>query len=132
MAKNTAPTLKVTNPEDEEVIGLVQGVMPGSKNEWYVALALEKLGIEFMFQFSLFGGRGVRGGQVVDFVVFNPKALPVFVQGEYWHNKESENEDMLKQAAAREYFNAEPILLMEEETSTKDKAYQAVKEKIGV
>lgn len=130
MAIKPAPALKVEKPEDD-VIGMVQGIMPGSKNEFYVALALEKLGIEFMFQFALYGGRSVRGGQVVDFVVFNPKAIPVFIQGEYWHNKASENEDIMKQAAAEEYFKTKPVLLMGEETDTKDKAYQAVIEKIG-
>lgn len=130
MAQNIAPYLKVEKSEQDDVIGVVQGVVPDSKNEWYVALALDNLGIEYMFQYSIGGGRGIRGGQVVDFVVFNPTAIPVFIQGEYWHNKASENEDLLKQAAAENYFRRQPILLSEEETSTKNKAYQTVKDKI--
>ena len=128
MLKN-APTLKMEKPADD-VIGVVQGILPQSKNEWYVALALEKAGLAFMYQFELNGGRSFRGGQVVDFVVFRPKAIPVFVQGAYWHSSSSENEDILKQRAAEEYFKEKPILLEEEETSTKEKAYSAVMEKV--
>ena len=130
MAKlSTAPKLKAQ--EEVEVIGIVQGVMPNSKNEWYVALALDKLQIDYMFQFQISGGRGVRGGQVIDFVVFRPQATPVFIQGEYWHKAQTENEDILKQAEAENYFRVKPILLMGEETDTREKAYQAVLEKIG-
>ena len=130
MAKQQeAPKLKVQK-EPEEVIGLVQGIMPASKNEWYVALALERLDLEFMFQFSIMGGRNIRGGQVIDFVVFNPNAIPVFIQGEYWHNAKRESEDLLKQAAAEQEFKTKPVILMGEETDTRDKAYQAVLQKV--
>jgi hypothetical protein len=130
MAKQPTPPKLKAQIEQEEVVGLVQGVMPGSKNEWYVALALEKLNLEFMFQFSIMGGRNIRGGQVIDFVVFNPNAIPVFIQGEYWHNAKKETEDMLKQAAAEQHFKTKPVLLMGEETDTREKAYQAVVEKV--
>jgi hypothetical protein len=43
-----------------------------------------------------------RGGQSIDFVVFNPRPIPVFIQGEYWHGQDRINEDILKQAAAAE------------------------------
>ncbi len=132
MVEPLTPALQVNRSEEDEVIGIVQGVIPDSKNEWFVALALDKLGIDYIFQFSLYGGRSVRGGQVVDFVVFHPKALPVYVQGAYWHAIRSETEDLLKQAAAENYFGVKPVLLMEDETDTKEKAYQAVIEKIGV
>ena len=132
MAKDTAPKLKVQKIDPEEIIGIVQGTMPDSLNEWYVALALDKLGIEYIFQYQLFGGTSVRGGQVVDFVVFNPNATPVFIQGEYWHDRKSETEDMLKQAAAEQYFKTKPILLAGEDTDEKDKAFATVRRELGV
>ena len=125
-----APKLKVERKEVDEEIGIVQGLMPGSKNEWFVSLALDKLEIDYQFQVPLYGGRGVRGGQVVDFVCYIPRATPVFVQGEYWHNANSENEDILKQAAAEQRYGTKPILLMGEETDSKDKAYKTVVEKV--
>lgn len=132
MAKQKpAPTLKIEQDLENEIVGIVQGVMPASKNEWFVALALDKLEINYMFQVSIGGGRAIRGGQVIDFVVFHPNAIPVFLQGEYWHSQAQENEDILKQRAAEEYYKTKPIILMGEETDTKQKAYQAVLEKIG-
>ena len=125
------PAPKLVEPKQEELIGLIQGITPGSKNEWYVALALDKLQIDYIYQYSLSGGRGTRGGQMIDFVVYNPMATPVYVQGEYWHNEKTENEDILKQADAENYFKQTPILLYGDETDTKDKAYQTVMEKIG-
>lgn len=131
MAKvKAAPKLK--EPPQEEVIGLVQGITPGSKNEWYVALALDKLQIDYIYQYMLSGGRGIRGGQVIDFIVYSPMAVPVYVQGEYWHNEKTESEDLLKQADAENWFKTTPILLWGDETDTREKAYQTVLEKIGV
>ena len=128
--KSEAPKLKVDKHDDEDEIGVVQGLLPGSKNEWYVSLALDKLEIDYQFQVPLSGGRGIRGGQVIDFICYIPRATPVFVQGEYWHDIRSEGEDILKQAEAEQRYGVKPILLMGEETDSKDKAYKAVMEKI--
>lgn len=125
-----------TNPqpekikEEEPVINIVQGVLPDSKNEYYVALALDKLKIEYIFQYQL-GVAGMRGSQVIDFVVFNPSSKAVFVQGEYWHDTKSESEDTLKHAAAEQRFGRGNVIdLMGEETDTVEKALQAVRSKV--
>lgn len=116
--------------EQEITLDLVQGRMPDSKNEYYVALALDKLGIDYWFQ-VLLGQAGIRGSQMIDFVVFNPHAIAVFVQGEYWHNKETESEDTLKHAAAEQkYGRGNVIDLMGDETDTPEKALQAVRSKL--
>lgn len=62
-----------------------------SKEEEWVYEALlyeERMGTigGFEFQKPVFGGRLRRGGQVIDFVVYNPRATAVFVNGEYWHS----------------------------------------------
>ena len=126
------PPAVITQAKPEEVVQPVQGIMPDSKNEWYTALALDKLEIAYTFQYVLDGGTGIRGGQIVDFVCWMPAGpLPVFVQGAYWHKITTETEDLIKQAAAAQAFGRQPVLLMEEETSTKDKAMRAVREKIA-
>lgn len=130
MVKSAVPKLKVQKIDPEEIIGIIQGTMPDSLNEWYVALALEKLAIEYIFQYPLFGGTNVRGGQIVDFVCFIPNPTPVFLQGEYWHTAKTENEDTLKIAAAEQHFKTKPIILMGEETDEKEKAFQTVREKV--
>ena len=116
--------------ESELQLDIVQGLLPDSKNEYYVALALDQLGIEYRFQVPL-GVFGVRGSQVIDFVVYNPHPVAVFIQGEYWHDRKSESEDTLKQAAAERYYGrGNVVLLMGEETDTPEKALEVVKEKL--
>lgn len=128
MTTNFMPNVVIETPS----IQLVRGIMPGSKNEWFTALALDKLKLEYWFQYAIGGGRNVRGGQVVDFVVFNPRATPVFVQGAYWHNQAHATEDQIKQAAASNYFRTPVVLLLEEETDTLELALAAVKKKLMV
>ncbi len=124
-----APTIQLTK-EAPEVVGLIQGQMPGSINEWYVSLALERLQLDYYYQYQIYGGRGIRGGIVVDFVVYAPSAVPVEILGTYWHSARQAPEDQLKWAAEEHYFRTKPILLSEEETDTADKALQAVRTKV--
>ena len=48
--------------EEKLPLDLVHGQMPDSYNEYYVALALDKLGIDYSFQVPL-GMTGVGGSQ---------------------------------------------------------------------
>lgn len=132
MKAQPLPPALVMKKEPDEVMGLIQGMVPGSINEWYVSRALDKLDIAYQYQYSIFGGRAIRGGQVIDFVVYNPKATPVFVQGAYWHSSRMDPESQLKIAAAQSWFNTTPILLEEAETDTFQEALSAVKKKVGV
>ena len=116
---------------DQEIeLDLVHGIMPDSKNEYYVALALDRLGYDYHFQ-KVLGMAGVRGSQTIDFVVYNPYPVAVFIQGEYWHNKKTEVEDNLKHAVAAHYYGAGNIIdLMGDETDTPEKALQAVRKNL--
>ena len=111
----------------------VRGQAAGSVNEENTAAALDKLGLDYAYQYSWGGGR-VLGGQVIDFIVYTkPKPTPVYVQGAYWHGGKNAMESKLKmwqvEAATRAYWFA-PVELTEEETSTVDKAYEAIKRKV--
>jgi len=111
----------------------IQGVMAGSQNEVNVAAALDKLGLQYQFQYSWGGGR-VLGGQVIDFIVYTkPKPTPVYVQGSYWHGGKKAMESRLKmwqvEAKTRGYW-AKPVELTEEETSTLEQAKEAIKGKV--
>ena len=126
-----AATPKPNEIKEEPIpLDLVHGQMPDSYNEYYVALALDKLNYSYSFQVPL-GMSGVRGSQVIDFVVYNPNPVAVFVQGEYWHNKKTEMEDNLKHAAAARYYGAGNVIdFSEEETSTLEAAIRTVKAKL--
>ena len=115
--------------KEEGPIGLIKGKKPSSLQEWRVAIALDALKLEYRYQVSLAGGRRVRGGQVIDFLVYgavNP--TPVFVQGRYWHTGSRALEDSLKQDQAKRIFHTEPVLLWEEDLETIPEAYKTVKE----
>lgn len=65
---------------------VIKGQAAGSKEEYYVSKALDKLGYEYSYQVPVMGGRSVRGGQILDFLVDTPvKRTIVDVRGTYWH-----------------------------------------------
>jgi len=120
---------------DEERAGSyeVQG-QRATDLEWRVALALEKLKLPYMFQFSLGGGRTKRGGVILDFLVFTaPLATPLEVMGQYWHRGAYQSEDKLKEAILRNYGSfAEVVYLWQGELQTISDAHKAVKRELRV
>jgi hypothetical protein len=118
-------------PREEPPIQPVQGIMPASVQEWRVALALYRLGLSFYYQYEVFGGRSLRGGQIIDFWVFTvPLPTPVYVQGDYWHRGSKEMQDALKVADLKRRYQgqiAEPLLVWEHELTSMDEAYKTMK-----
>ena len=114
----------------------VQGIMPDSKEEYWVALALYKLHIYFVFQYQLFGGRKYKGGQVVDFWVYTmPLPTPILVQGWHWHystaEKTSQTKLNLMYLESRLNGKAmKPVEIIDTEIPTPDDAYIVVKRKL--
>ena len=62
---------------------------------------LRSKGVHFTFQAEAFGGRGIRGGQIPDFVIpQGGRALCWRIQGEYWHSRDdSRARDAVNKAA---------------------------------
>lgn len=115
----------------EEEIGLIQGQEPDSKNEYYIAQALEKFKLEYMYQFLLrAGSRTERGAIVVDFLVFNPFGIPVQVYGEYWHSGERSAEDRLQEVYIQQYFGREVVAIMGTESDSRESAEAVVQAKL--
>jgi hypothetical protein len=102
--RRAQPGIEFEKPEQEK-IGLINGQTPDSKEEWWVAKALWQLNLDFLYQFNLFGGRGVRGGQVLDFLVFTqPLSTALQIFGQYWHSGQMGSEDKFKLALLEDYF----------------------------
>ena len=101
-----------------------------TSNEYFVAAALDKLGIPFLFQVSYWGGRSLRGGQVLDFLVWNPLETPVQVFGEYWHSGLLGSKDRLKLAQLQMLFDVPIVILWGNETDSFQDALNAVREKV--
>lgn len=93
--KGSIPTPKkarATSIEMQEEPMVVHGREVDSKEEFYTAKALDILGWDYYYQFTV-GIRGVRGSQTLDFVVMTPgKWTVVDVRGRYWHTGKREDE----------------------------------------
>lgn len=120
--------------EPQEEMGLIQGITPASREEWRVAVALEKYKIPYMYQVIVRGGgemRGrLRGTIILDFLVFAPMGIPVQVYGNYWHSGERKAEDRLQEAFLRWYYNREVVALWGSELETQAAADEAVRSKV--
>ena len=114
----------------------IQGQVPDSQNELNVAQALNTLKIEYVFQYDIMGGKGRRGGQVIDFLLYtSPLFIPLQVQGAYWHGKAMSKHEALELYTLEEYAQNQgwdrPVELYEEETATYEAALIALKQKVG-
>ena len=121
--------------EPEVVVQPIQGKMPNSKEEYYVALALYRLGHSFIYQYQVFGGRAIRGGQVLDFLVTTTVPLSTIIQvyGKYWHSGEMGSEDAFNLVALEHEFagQAEILVLWAKDVPTINDAYELLRGKIG-
>ncbi len=107
-AERKPPALPATKPPGEEV-GLVQGQTPGSKEEWWLARALQARRIEFAYQVPLDGGRLLPGGRVLDFLVFwQSLRIAVPLNGVYWH-QDRERENLTVEILRRYYDDVYPV-----------------------
>lgn len=116
--KSGRPKLEML-PQDEkppeEPIGLIQGKVPDSKQEWWIAQALDRLKLPYTYQYPVFGGRQ-RGGYMIDFVVHTvPLMTMVEPVGNHWHTGELGADDRKRQADIEEAMRdtcRSPILLL--------------------
>jgi hypothetical protein len=130
-AAETVQPARMVVAEPTEEVGLVQGMTPDSKEEWWVALALDRLGVEYLFQVPVLGGRRLRGGIVVDFLLMLPPSqVPLNVKGAYWHRQEQE--ERLYDALLEEIYGVPPVNLNTEDLTSKEATYQVVKESLHV
>lgn len=137
---NGKPAPMISRPKHEPFpeVQPIQGMMPDSKEEYWVALALYRLHLDFEFQYQLFGGRKYKGGQVIDFWVFtNPLPTPIFVQGWYFHyataEKAAQSKLNLMYLEARLRGKAmKPVEIIDTEIPTPEDAYIVVKRKLHI
>jgi hypothetical protein len=101
--------LKNDKPATDSIeVKPVQGIMPGSKEEYWIALWLYKYGYKFQFQKWIWGGRALRGGQIIDFWIYTyPLPTVLFHHGEYWHGGKSWTESEYKLNQIRKRFKGE-------------------------
>lgn len=108
----------------------IQGQSVGSVNEYNVGIALSQSRLDYDYQYPIDGGRAVRGGQVIDFLVWiEPRPVALYVQGERWHKGAFDLEATIKRVAA-ERRGFEVVEIWEHECETPEDALRVVKERI--
>lgn len=123
--------------KQEEPMGLINGRSPGSKNEWYIAQALWKLGWTFSYQVPIHGGSAMAGGQILDFIVNTiPMRTVLEVDGGYWHQspkKEEMDDSNLVQALRQsgDKVRGEVLHAYDADHSTPEDAYQYIYKNFG-
>lgn len=108
-------------------VGLIDGKAPASKEEWRLAVSFTKYKLEFDYQVPLLGGRDIRGGMVVDFIVSNPFPIPVEMMGKYWHSGILGAGDRLRLAILSNLFDRPPVEIWDYEVTTQDACDQVVR-----
>jgi len=105
-----AMELRKPMPMEENLPTTYQGKKVGSVLEArsIVALLYLRYAGKFTYQAVVNRGRQVRGGQVLDFLVYTP-GLPtaVYVNGEYWHSSGSTYEDEIKIHTLMEMYSSQ-------------------------
>jgi len=104
----------------------IQGHKIGSTNELNVSIALDRLSLNYEYQYH-FGLLGTRGSQIIDFLVYTvPKPTPLFVHGKYWHTGRKGIEDQLKLSnisATKHNQWYDPLIIWEKDCETVEDAY---------
>lgn len=127
-----APQLK--DPADQPPF-YVRGEKAGSKDEYWMSLALEKIekekGWGWEYQYSVFGGRRRRGGQVVDFLLMTPGRWTIIdVKGRYWHTGARDDARDIQDVARKKNWNL--IGWFTDETPTKESVYQRLRQELHI
>ncbi len=136
--RNARPKLDQPVPpekEAEEPIGLIQGQVPDSKEEWWISKALDKIGIPYTYQYPIAGGRQ-RGGYLVDFVVNTaPLATMIEPVGNHWHTGELGADDKKRQAdvedAMKDMCKTPILLLWIPDMIDEDTVYQKLRSELA-
>ena len=104
--------------------------LKASSYEYNFGMALEHFGVDYLFQVSYWGGRDIRGGQVLDFLVWNPFEQPVQIFGEYWHEGQLGSQDKFKLALLEQHFNKKVLIYWGPDVGTYEDALETVRREI--
>lgn len=109
---------------------LIQGKMPDSQQEVWVAQALYKYDEPFVFQYAVLGGVDMRGGFIIDFLLTR-FGIPLEVYGDYWHKDELSGDERQRLDALRDAFGVIPLVILGSETQTYQEADRWVRRNVA-
>lgn len=122
------------NPEDEPPY-FVRGERAGSKDEYWVGLALERIekitGWGWDFQVPINGGRTRSGGNVVDFLIYTPGSWTILdPMGRPWHTGSREDRYQMENVARQRNWIL--IAWFTDQVTTREKVYQFLRKEMHV
>ena len=106
----------------------IQGKRPDSKEEVWIAQALYKYKIQFIFQYAVIPH--IRRGFIVDFLLVQTNT-PLEVYGNYWHENELPGGDIIRLNSIKEYFGVEPLVVWGNELKTAQDADSWVRRNVA-
>ena len=115
-----------------EQMGLIEGKRPGSLEEWRVAVSLWRWKVVFDYHVYIRGGTRIRGGQILDYLLYLPHPQPLQVFGDYWHRAQLQNADRWKLAILKQIYGVEPLILWGRWLQTQEETNKVVREVIGL
>lgn len=128
--KAKAPVL--TDPADQPPF-FIRGQTAGSKEEYWCSLALDKIqemtGWGWNYQVPVYGGRQIRGGNVVDFIIYTPGPWTILdPKGRYWHTGINEDQNEMREVARKKGWRL--IEWFTDETPTKEEVFKLIKREL--
>lgn len=131
--RSTRPEI-LRDPKDEPPF-FVRGRQADSKDEYWVALALDKIekitGWTWEYQVPVFGGRERAGGNVIDFLVHTPGRRTILdPMGKPFHTGHREDRYQMERVARR--MNCELIAWFTDQTRTREATYSFLRQKLHV
>ena len=133
--KQTSTRVPVLENEEDKPPFYIRGQKAGSKDEYWVSLALDKIqertGWGWDYQVPVYGGRTRKGGNVVDFLVYTPGSWTLLdPQGRYWHTGIHEDRNQMENVARKKNWHL--IAWFTDETPTKDAVLQFLRKELHV
>jgi hypothetical protein len=124
----------IRDPKDEPPF-FIRGIQAGSKEEWWVSLALDQIAETtfwgWAYQVPVYGGRNTAGGNVVDFLVYTPGRWTMLEpMGKYWHTGRHEDRYQMENVARTKNWIL--IAWFTDETPTKEIMLTFLRDKLNV
>ncbi len=116
-----------TDDTEEEIPKTYRGTSIDSKQEWWIILALNRLGKQFNYQWHVLGGR-VRGGYIIDFYVYSaPRNFFIEYYGGYWHEGTMGSDDAFRERNIEHETGMQVFGIFEKDGATEQTIYNAVR-----
>ena len=130
----SARVKELPNYEDKPPF-FIRGIKAGSKEEYWCSLALEiieqQTGWGWDYQVPVYGGRTVRGGNVIDFLVYTPGRWTMLdPKGRYWHTGIHEDQSEMQRVARKKGWVL--IEWFTDETPTKQSVLEFLRRELHV